>query len=266
MARGTYISENLTQAQLDVLLQIDELEIDIFSLADIKKLSGDFTVNINEVIENLVHKKLLSRIERGKYCRINFRDEKVIGCFMVQDGAIGYWSALNHHGLTEQFPNTVFIQTTRSKTDKSVFGVTYQFVKVKASKRAGIQSLGYGNHQYRITDIEKTLVDCFDLPQYAGGYPELIRAFDQASPDQDKLIEYCSVIGNISAVKRIAFLTELLGKDKMTRFLKYAATEVNARYVLLDPFGNEAGTFNNKWKLRLNISEEEIQSIIHKNY
>jgi predicted transcriptional regulator of viral defense system len=80
------------------------------------------------------------------------------------------------------------------------------------------------------------------------------------------LIEYCGAIGNISTVKRIAFLTEFLGKGKMTRFLKYAATEVNARYVLFDPFGNEAGTFNNKWKLRLNISEEEIQSIIHKNY
>ena len=53
MARGTHISQILTQAQLDVLLQIDEHEIDIFSLADLIRLSGDFTLNINEVIKTL---------------------------------------------------------------------------------------------------------------------------------------------------------------------------------------------------------------------
>jgi len=34
--------------------------------------------NISELVENLVHKKVLSRIERGKFCKANFRDENVI--------------------------------------------------------------------------------------------------------------------------------------------------------------------------------------------
>jgi predicted transcriptional regulator of viral defense system len=266
MARGTYLSENLTQTQMDLMRLMDDHEMDIFSLADIKTLAGDNSVNINEIIENLVHKKILFRIERGKYCRANFRDEKVIGCFLVPDGAVAYWSALNLHGLTEQFPNIVFIQTEYSKADKTVFGVSYQFVKIKAGKKIGINSEGVGNHKYRITDIEKTIVDCFDLPQYSGGYPELIRAFDKIKPDQDKLIAYCNATGNISVVKRIAFLAELLGKSKISRFLKYAEQEVNSRYVLIDPFGEEKGAFNNKWKLRLNISEEEIRAIRDNNY
>src|SRR5690554_5132674 len=115
MARGTYISENLTRSQMNVMLILDENEMDIFTLEDVKELVGDASEDINEIIENLVHKKILSRIERGKYCRANFRDEKVIGCFLVPDGAVAYWSALNLHGLTEQFPNTVFIQTINIK-------------------------------------------------------------------------------------------------------------------------------------------------------
>jgi predicted transcriptional regulator of viral defense system len=90
MARSTYLSENLTQFQLDMMLLLDENEMDIFSLADVKILVGDASEDINEIIENLVHKKILYRIERGKYCRSNFRDEKVIGCFLVQDGTIAY--------------------------------------------------------------------------------------------------------------------------------------------------------------------------------
>lgn len=266
MARGTYISENLTQYQLDVMLTLDEYEMDIFSLDEVKKLIPEKEDEINEIIENLAHKNILSRIERSKYCRSNFRDEKVIGSFLVPDGAIAYWSALNIHGLTEQFPNTVFLQTTKKKTDKTVFGVSYQFVKVNPRKITGIQKEGFGNHAYRITDKEKTIVDCFDLPQYSGGYPELIRAFAEAELDQDKMIEYCKAIKNISATKRIAFLAELLDKKKFGRFLKYAEKQVNPRYVLIDPFGAEEGAFNNKWKLRLNISEDELLSICNKQY
>ncbi len=266
MAAGTYISTNLTQSQMAVMRLMDDHEIEIFSLADVKKLAGDLSVNINEVIENLVQKNIFSRIERGKYCRSNFRDEKAIGCFLVPDGTIGYWSALNLHGLTEQFPNTVFIQTTHIKSSKTVFGVSYQFVRIKSGKRVGIQTEGYGNHKYRITDLEKTLVDCFELPQYSGGYPELIRALNQSIPDQDKLISYCIAIENKSMVKRMAFLCELLDKNKLSRFLKYAENEVNSRYVLLDSFGEDKGSFNNKWKLRLNITEEEIRNICSKPY
>lgn len=266
MARSTYISENLTQSQVDVMLLLDENEMDIFSLEDVKELLGDTSEQVNEIIENLVNKKVLSRIERGKYCRANFRDEKAIGCFLVPDGTIAYWSALNLHGLTEQFPNIFFIQTTHIKKEKSVFGTTYQFVKIKNNKRTGIDTQGFGNHKYRITDIEKTIVDCFDLPQYSGGYSELICAYHQTDINQDKMIQYCKAIGNISVVKRLAFLTELLEKPQMRRFLKYAEGEVNPRYILIDPLGSEEGAFNSKWKLRLNISEEELMDIINNQY
>lgn len=251
---------------MDVMLMLDEYEIDIFSLSDLKQLVNDPVVDINEIIENLVHKKVISRIERGRYARANFRDEKVIGCFLVPDGVIAYWSALNLHGLTEQFPNTIFIQTTLIKQDKSVFGVRYQFVKIKDAKSTGIETQGVGNHKYRLTDKEKTLVDCFDLPQYSGGYSELIRAYSQTDINQDKMIQYCKAIDNVSVTKRLAFLTELLNKPKMTRFLKYAEGEVNPRYILMDPFGEEKGAFNTKWKLRLNLTEEELLDICNKQY
>ena len=94
MAIGSYTSENLTQPQLNLMLLLDEYEMDIFSLEDIKELVPEQEEDVNELIENLVHKKVFSRIQRGKYCRANFRDEKVIGSFLVPDGAIAYWSAL----------------------------------------------------------------------------------------------------------------------------------------------------------------------------
>ena len=135
MARSTYISENLTQKQIDFMLMLDDYELDIFTLEEVKAQLGDKVDNVNELIENLVHKRIFSRIERGKYCRYNFRDENIIGSFLVSDGAISYWSALHKHGLTEQFPNSVFVQTSKAKKDKTVFGVYYKLSKLSPRNR-----------------------------------------------------------------------------------------------------------------------------------
>ena len=266
MASSAYISENLTQNQLALLHILDDKELDIFSLDELSKTLKGKVENINEMVENLVHKKLLARIERGKFCRTNFKDELVIGCHLVADGCVSYWSALNKHGLTEQFPNTVFIQTTKQKAEKTVFGVKYQFVRVVASKHTGIKTQGFGNHRYKITEVEKTIVDCFDLPEYSGGYAELIRAFNEAKLNAEKLIEYCEAIHNIATTKRIGFLAELLNKKGLKPFIRFAKEKVNKKYNLFDTQGTDKGEFVNEWRLRLNISREEILDICNKVY
>ena len=266
MAQGTYISENLSQIQINFLLMLDENELDIFTLKELKQLAANRFDDVNELVENLVHKKMLSRIERGKYCRSNFRDEKVIGTRLVEGGVVAYWSALNLHGLTEQFPNAVFIQTTKVKPSKEVFGVNYQFVKINSSKRAGLTKEGYGNHSYYITDIEKTLVDCFDLPQYSGGYAELIRAYATAKLTATKMIDYCTTVNNIAATKRMGYLAELFGKKGLKTFIRYAKNRIKESYNLLDSQGPDTGTFNAEWRLKLNISKEELLDIANKQY
>ncbi|ELR71703.1 hypothetical protein C900_02288 [Fulvivirga imtechensis AK7] len=248
------------------MLMLDEYEMDIFTLHDLKELASDQFDDINELVENLVHKKILSRIERGKYCRSNFRDEKVIGTRLVEDGVVAYWSALNLHGLTEQFPNTIFIQTTKVKPPKEVFGVSYQFVRITPAKRTGVVKEGYGNHSYQITDVEKTIVDCFDLPQYSGGYAELIRAFTSAKLSPEKMIAYCQAVNNRAATKRMGYLAELLDRKDMKLFIHFAKHQVKQAYNPLDPLGIDKGKFNAEWRLKLNISESEILDIANKQY
>ena len=266
MADSVYISSNITSVQLEFMKLLDEHEIDIFLLESIETSLNHKFENINEILENLVHKGLLSRIERGKFCKPSFRDENVIGTFIVKKGAIAYWSALNLHGLTEQFPNSVFIQTPHKKSDKSIFGVNYKFIRIAEEKRMGLSKEGYGNHSYYITDIEKTIVDCFDLPQYSGGYAELIRAFAVAQLSGEKMIEYCRAINNIAATKRMGFLAELFEKRGFKSFVRFAKSCVKDSNNPFDPQGSDSGSFNAEWKLRMNIPREALLDIANKQY
>ncbi len=67
MADSVYIFSNLDSAQLDFMKLLDEYEIDLFLLEEIETQLNQRFDNINEILENLVHKGLLSRIERGKF-------------------------------------------------------------------------------------------------------------------------------------------------------------------------------------------------------
>jgi len=266
MAHSVYISSNLTQQQLEFMKLLDDYEIELFQFDEIESQINRKFVNLNEVLENLVHKELLSRIERGKFCKANFRDENVIGTFVVKNSAVAYWSALNLHGLTEQFSNTIFIQTTHRKEDKILLGTPYKFITINPGKRTGIIWNGYGNTKYPITDIEKTIIDCFDQPQYSGGYAEIIRALFQAEINADKMINYCKAVNNAAVTKRIGFLAELFEKPLMEGFIDFAKAQVNEKYNLLDPQGTEKGEFTASWKLRLNITKDELLNLSDKQY
>ena len=252
--------------QNDFIKYLEEEEIQIFEIQNLKNALNLDNRTINEIVENLVVKGFISRIERGKYCRANFRDENVIGSFLAKESAVAYWSALNLHGLTEQFPNKIFIQTTQLKKDIEFAGTIYQFIKIQANKRAGIVFSGYGNYKYPITDIEKTIVDCFDLPQYSGGFAELIRAFYQANLNAKKLIDYCDAVNNIAVIKRLGFLSELFEKKNLTSFIKFARSKVNRSYNLFDPFGPSTREMNRDWCLQMNLSKENISGIVQNQY
>lgn len=47
------------------MLTLDDNELDIFTLEEFKSIASNEFENINEIVENLVQKKLLSQIERG---------------------------------------------------------------------------------------------------------------------------------------------------------------------------------------------------------
>ena len=240
---------------------LDDNELDIFSVDTLYNGLNFSKKQINESLFRLAQSGILRLIEKGKYCRHNFADEYVIGNFLTKDGGIAYWTAMNIHGLTEQIPNVVYIQTTHAKQNKNIFGIRYRFIRVKKEKLIGFKKRGYGNHEYLISDLEKTIVDCFDLPKYSGGYNEIIKAFYKADLKPQKMVKYCKAINSIAVTKRLGYLCELLEKPNMSYFIKYAQSIKNEKYNLFESDGNKTGKTNRKWRLIMNMDNDEILEI-----
>ncbi len=242
---------------------IDDFELNIFTFSELlshESLNIEF---LQMTLDSLVKREYLLRIEKGKYCRHNFKDEYVIGYYLAsKEGAIAYWSALNIHGLTEQISNTVFVQMTKVKLDKAVFNVPYKFVKIREKKYAGIEEMGYGNHTFKITNKDKTIVDCFDLPQYSGEFPGVIKAFINNNWDEEKLIRYAKLVDNKAAIKRMGFIAQSF-KLPLGKFIKFAQSKVTRTVSLLDNTLPDKGRVITRWGLRLNLSFEDLMEIKH---
>lgn len=266
MAKSTYISSNLTEEQIVFLRLLDDNEILYFSLDDIESRIGSKPKKLNELVENLCQKKLFNRLERGKYAKAQFSDTYVLGSFIANSGVVAYWSALHLHGLTERFPNKLFIKTTARKRNTQLLGTAVQFVSVQPRKNIGIMQNGYGDLTYPLTDPEATLLDCFDQPRYAGDWPDLIRAFYQARLNAEKLIEYAKVYNNASIRRRMGYLAELFEKKELQSFIRFAEQNPGNKYVLFDAAGADSGAFNKRWMLRMNMEEAAILDCIQDTY
>lgn len=252
----------MTELQKDFIDLLDEYGYDIFTVQMIKDCDRFHVNQIHQAIRTLSKSGLLIKLERGKYIRSSFIDSSVIGSFLAPDGGLAYWSALNYHNLTEQFVNVVFVQSAKRRSEELVINnIRYKFIKIKPNKLTGYKEVGYGNHKFKITDLEKTIVDCFDLPHHAGWYQEIIKAFNNADINQNKLIKYCKIVNNKSVIKRLGFLSELLQKTKMDKFNNYAHSIVAKPYSLFEIDGENKGEYNSRWKLIINMSKDEILEI-----
>jgi predicted transcriptional regulator of viral defense system len=217
-----------------------------------------------QFLERLHRKGWIQRIRRGRFAVIPLSSgddrtpqlhEFLVAMELVFPSAIGYWSALNHYGMTEQLPRTVFIITNRRvrHPEQEALGVTFRIVSLRPQKYFGIVKNWIGDFPFWITDKEKTIIDGLDLPKYVGGVGEIAKALSGSwkNLDEAKLLEYASQIGNSAVAKRLGFLMEMLhlGNPGLLR----NRISLAAGFSPLDPTLPKKGKHNRRWGLLINV-------------
>jgi len=248
----------LTMVHRNILLDKLAEKGSIFCFKDALDITSLSRESLKVQLSRIEKEGWIERIEKGKYIIIPLGAEKgkytinefAIGSQLVKPAVIAYWSALNYHGFTEQIPNTVFIQTTSRKKQQQleIFGVRYKIVRVADKKLFGFEKVWIDDTEVMITDPEKTVVDCLDMPHYCGGIAEAGKSLHDV--DLNRVIEYAKRLENSAVLKRLGFLC-----DKMGIPIDIQPDDLSKGYSLLDPSMNGNGRANSKWKIRENVSK-----------
>jgi predicted transcriptional regulator of viral defense system len=239
--------------------RLHETDLYYFSPATLAALFDVPIAKAYELLRRLKAEELVRPVEAGKYLLLGFQPERVlsnpmfIATRLAHPAYVSFWSALHFHGLTEQVPRTVFVATTRKRRPLDFDGARFVFVKVAPYKFFGYQRERIGDLPVLMAEVEKALVDSLDQLRYAGGLPEVAKALYQARQrlDVERLVEYANRMRNRSLCSRLGYLLDRFGQP-------VKGLEVSQTFVLLDPQGQAEGPYNRRWRVRVNVSDEEL--------
>jgi predicted transcriptional regulator of viral defense system len=123
-----------------LIQSLSKNRMSVFTSKDALNLIDTNAQNLNKILYNLAKRGWLRRVERGKYMLIPLgvdyvepytENHFVIASKLINPYYIGFWSALNFYGYTEQLLNTIFIASTKRKKDITRGGVLYKFIRLK---------------------------------------------------------------------------------------------------------------------------------------
>ncbi len=269
--------ENLTHTALGIELvrRLADRGDRIFTSARAREIAPDVGISENylrQALHYLTRSGWLVRLRKGLYALSSAvpgttpAHEFEIAMALVDPAAISHWSALHHHGLTEQAPRKVFVLTTtdgslprargtkvKRPRDGYLLGdITYQFIQVKPERFFGTEKVWIGEARVNITDPERTLLDGLTMPQHCGDFAEVLHAFEQRGEhvNLDRAIGYALKLDAATA-KRLGWVLERQGVNP-SKLERLEAVPIRG-YRKLDPTGPRRGPCNRRWMIQENL-------------
>ena len=142
-----------TSSGTELVRKLAETGVRIFTVKEAGQVASKVGLSagyLHEGLHHLARSGWIVRLRKGLYALAGSVPgaspvhEFEIAMALVKPAAISHWSALSHHGLTEQVPRKVFVLTTarsvprargarhgRSPSGYPVAGTHYEFIQTK---------------------------------------------------------------------------------------------------------------------------------------
>lgn len=236
---------------------------------------------LRKILSNLANHRKIVRLRRGLYSSIGLlpdptqRHPFVVSAYLIQPSAISHWSALQHHGLTEQISQIITASTPRkivtpsmrqkqatrrtSKHAWEIDGTFYEYVTVQKKHFYGTEKIWLDEFFHvLITDKERTLLDMLIVPKMFGGMGEALGIIENslAIIDIKKLVDYAIQYDKKSLVKRLGWILEYFNVP--TKELEPLLKVPIGYYCRLDPLAPAIGSCDKRWMIQNNLVKVKV--------
>jgi len=177
-------------------------------------------IHIDRLIEILIKDGFLKKItgdkSRGKFIIAknviqnveSVSPYKTIYTFS-KDLVFCYHSALQLHGISRYgMSNVFYIHGKISRIRHSLKEISIRNIKLPAPQ-VGIMKLLWDNLELKVTDIERTIIDCVHKPSYAVGWENVLFAINKIDKlDENKVLNILKLIGKPILFAKIGIILE----------------------------------------------------------
>ncbi|HYA11289.1 MAG TPA: type IV toxin-antitoxin system AbiEi family antitoxin [Thermoplasmata archaeon] len=264
---------SLSATEARVVLSLEEEGAEELSLDAIQRLARVRRGFARKLAHGLVTKGWLQRVGRGRYLlnpsaygpeAVPETDPLRVGSRLVAPYYFGFATAAELWGFLLQ-PGRTYYVVTPTRTEVRVRGPShFRLVRVAGRRFFGSTSLERRGQALRVSDPERTVVDCIDRPELCGGMPGAVQVLARAKPrlSWPRLNSYLERLGNRSLAVRCGYLADHLRPsvpvpDRWRRRLLPKAADP---WVPLGPpatYGRR-GKREPGWRIICNVPEAEL--------
>ena len=245
-----------------------------FTLADAQEITGLSAHLASSLLHKAVRRGLVSRLKPGVFVIVppelgstfEYAADPYLTAKRLAGGApcfISHASAMELHRMVTQPQLAVFASSAKRLRSRTVHDTEFRFVFIKPEHYFGTMKHWVTKQEsVDISDLERTVVDGLRQPEYCGGVTEVAKGLWMRHQDMQtaKLVEYALRIGTGAVLRRLGYLLELYAiapQSDLAR-LRDALSET---YAPLDPLLPKEGAYLRRWRLQLNITPQELESV-----
>jgi len=210
---------SLSAAEARVILSLEADGESELSLDAVEQRAGVRRGFARKLAHDLVRKGWIQRVGRGRYLlnpsergpeAVPDADPLRVGSHIVRPYHFGYASAAELWGFLLQAGRVYYIVTPVRTSVRLDHPAQFRFVRTRPDRFFGSQEIVRRGETLRVSDPERTVIDCVDRPELSGGLGGVAQIVSRAKPRLrwSRLSEYLERLGNRSLALRVGFLTE----------------------------------------------------------
>lgn len=225
----------------------------VFSKHDMVSITGDIR-RAESVLLSHQKRGYIQKIRRDMYCALNLAthlpeaDRFEIACSIQPEAYIAYHSALEFHGLAQQLWYDVQVAVSRPFTPFQFSDATYLPIVSKCS--AGIEEPLF-RRGVRVTNLERTIVDCIIRMDLCGGAEEFMHCVEAVHVlRSDMLVDVLQAYDTPVVYQKVGCVLDVLHLpiDNGEQVIKLCH-EAAGRAVNLLTNKENSNLYQSKWKL-----------------
>ena len=191
----------------------------VFHLSEFVNKTGMSIFSASAALNRWKKAGFVYQIRRDLYCiknpvgNIPAAHKFEIACRISNSSFLSYHSALEFYGLGHQIFNVVMVADKAAFRSFSFDECDYQSNITRIGMNGVITS--WINPNVRVTDLERTFVDCIGRVGRAGGAEELFHCFEGLyKMDFLKIERYLNIYNKVCLYKKVGYVAERL-KDQI---------------------------------------------------
>ncbi len=251
--------KKLGEMELKLIFALEKRKDNLFSVAYAKSILGTSNASVWNVLKRLKKKNRVIRLQRGAYLFAPMRSGeeglwtedafRIVPELVRGNYYIGFISAMNYWGMTEQLPIIVYVALTRQK--HSLEAVQAKYVFIKKRSLSDFVPISFGSAMINISSVEQTILDGLSFPKYCTGLEGVAKAiwFTRKKIDWEKLILLAKKDKSIVR-RRLGYTLVLLGLKKQAKELEFGYKG----FAWFDPTAQKTNfKYCKKWGMKINI-------------